>query len=992
MFLNSLYHCTAKSTIIRLIHHQSKLYDNLDPNSKKNVKLYEYCDIFMFVSRMVTVMSNCMNTVIFLCLYPGSKLYDNLDPNSKKNVKLYEYCEIFMFVSRMVTVMSNCMNTVIFLCLYPGWSQWCQTVWILWYSYVCIQDGLSVMSNCMNIVIFLCLYPGWSLSDFKLYEYRDILMFVSRMVPLWCQTVWILWYSYVCIQDGLSVMSNCMNIVVFLCLYPGWSQWCQTVWILWYSYVCIQDGLSVMSNCMNTVIFLCLCPGWSLWCQTVWILWYSYVCVQDGLSVMSNCMNTVIFLCLYPGWSQWCQTVWILWYSYVFIQDGLSVMSNCMNIVIFLCLYPGWSLSDFKLYEYRDILMFVSRMVSLWCQTVWILWYSYVCIQDGLSVMSNCMNIVIFLCLYPRWSLCDVKLHEYCDILMFASWMVSQWCQTVWILWYSYVCIQDGLSVMSNCMNIVVSYVCIQDGLSVMSNCMNIVIFLCLCPGWSNIDVKLYEYCDILKFVSRMVSLWCQTVWILWYSYVCVQDGITLMSNCMNIVIFLSMCPGWSLCDVKNIVIFLSLCPGWSLCDVKLYEYCDILMFVSRMVSQWCQTVWILWYSYVCIQDGLSVMTNCINIVIFLCLYPGCLSVMSNCMNIVIFLYLYPGWSLSNVKLYEYCDIIMFVSRIVSQWCQTVWILWYSYVCIQDGLSVMSNWMNIVIFLCLCPRWSLCDVKLYEYCDILMFVSRMVSQWCQTVWILWHSYVCAQDGPPVMSNCMNIVVFLCLCPWWSPSDVNCMNIVIFLCLFPGWSPSDVKLYENCDNLMFVSWMVSLWCQTVWILWYSYVCMKDGLSVISNCMNIVIFLCLYLGWSLSDFKLYEYCDILKFVSRMVAQWCQTVWILWYSYVCIQDGLSVMSNCMNIVIFLCLYPRWSLCDVKLYEYCDILMFVYRMVPQWCQTVWILWYSYVCVQDGLSVMSNCMNIVIFLSLCPGWSLSGVKLYEYCDILMFVSRMVSL
>ena len=94
------------------------------------------------------------------------------------------------------------------------------------------------------------------------------------------------------------------------------------------------------------------------------------------------------------------------------------------------------------------------------------------------------------------------------------------------------------------------------------------------------------------------------------------------------------------------------------------------------------------------------------------------------------------------------------------------------------------------------------------------------------------------------------------------------------------------------------------------------------------MNIVIFLRLYPGWSVSDVKLYEYCDILMFVSRMV---------------------SVMSNCMNIVIFLCLHPGWSLCDVKLYEYCDIL---------------------ICIKDGLSVMSNCMNI---------------------DILMFVSRMVS-
>ena len=270
--------------------------------------------------------------------------------------------------------MSNCMNIVIFLCLWPG--------------------GLSVMSNCMNTVIFLCLCSGWSLIDVKMYEYCDILMFVSRMVSLWCQTVWILWYSYVCVQDGLTVLSNCMNIVIFLCLCVGWSQLCQTVWILWYSYVCVQDGLSVMSNWMNIVIFLCLCVGWSQLCQTVWILWYSYVCVQDGL----------------------------------------SVMSNCMNFVIFLCLCPGWSLCDVKLYDYCDILMFVSRMVSQWCQTVWILWYSYVCIQDGLSVMSNCMNIVVFLCLYPGWSPSDVKLYEHCDILMFVSRMVSQWCQTVWIL------------------------------------------------------------------------------------------------------------------------------------------------------------------------------------------------------------------------------------------------------------------------------------------------------------------------------------------------------------------------------------------------------------------------------------------------------------------------------------------------------------------------------------------------------------------------------
>ena len=816
-------------------------------------------------------------------------------------------------------------------------------------------------------------------------------MFVSRMFSQWHQTVWILWYSYVCIQDGLSLMSNCMNIVIF--------------------YVCIQHGLTVMSNFMNIVIFLCLYPAWSLsdiklyeychilmfvsrmvwqWCLTVWILWYSYVCIQDGISVMSNCMNIVIFLCLCRGWSLcdvklyeycdilmfgprmvslWCQTVWILWYSYVCIQDGLPVMSNCMNIVIFLCLHPGWSLNDIKLYEYCDILMFVSRMVSQWCQNVWILWYSYVCVQDGLSVMSNCMNTVIFLCLCPGWPHCIVKLYEYCDILcLCVGW--SQLCQTVWILWYSYVCVQDGLSVMSNWMNIVIflclcvgwsqlcqtvwilwySCVCVHDGLSVMSNCMNIVIFLCLCPGWSLSDVKLYEFCDILMFVSRMVSLWCQTVWLLWYSYVSVQDDLPVMSNCMNIVIYLCMY------------------PGWSLCDVKLYEYCDILMFVSTMVSLWCQTVWILWYSYVCVQDGLIVISNCMNIVIFLCLCPGGLSVMSNCMNIVIFLCLCPGWSLSDVKLYEFCDILMFVSRMVSQWCQIVWILWYSYVCVQDGLSVMSNCMNIVIFLCLCPGWSNSDVKLYEYCDILMYVSRMVSLWCQTVWILWYFYVCIQDGLPVMSNFMNIVIFLCLCS--------------------GWSPSDVKLYEYCDILMFVPTMVSQWCQIVWILWYSYVCVQDGFSVMSNCMNIVIFLCLCPGWS---------------------QWCQTVWILWYSYVCVQDGLSVMSNSMNIVIFL-FVPRWSLSDVKLYEYCDILMFVSTMVSLWCQTVWILWYSYVCVQLGLSVMSNCMNIVIFLCLCQGWShwcqtvwilwysyvcvqdgLSGVKLYEYCDILMFVSRMVS-
>ena len=173
------------------------------------------------------------------------------------------------------------------------------------------------------------------------------------------------------------------------------------------------------------------------------------------------------------------------------------------------------------------------------------------------------------------------------------------------------------------------------------------------------------------------------------------------------------------------------MCPGWSLSDVKLYEYCHILMVVSRMVSQWCQTVWILWYSYVCIQDGLSVMSNCMNIVIFLCLYRG--------------------WYLSDVKLYEYCDILMFVSRMVSQWCQTVRILWYSYVCVQDGLPLMSNCMNIVIFL---------------------FVSRMVYLWCQTVWILWYSCVCVQDGLCVMSNCMNIVIFFCLSPGWSHCDVK----------------------------------------------------------------------------------------------------------------------------------------------------------------------------------------------------------------------------
>ena len=432
--------------------------------------------------------------------------------------------------------------------------------------------------------------------------------------------------------------------------------------------------------------------------------------------------------------------------------------------------------------------MFVSRMVSLWCQSVWILWYSYFSVQDGLPVMSNCMNIVIFLCLYPGWPRSDVKLYEYCDILMFVSRIVSLWCHTVWILWDSYVCL-------------------------------------------------------------RMVSLWCQSVWILWYSFVCVQDGLSVMSNCMNIMIFLCLCPGWS--------------PS----DVKLFEYCNILMFVSRMVSLWCQTVWILWYSYVCGQGGLLVMSNCMNIVIFLCLCPG--------------------WSLSDVKLYEYCDILMFVSRMVSQWCQTVWILWYSYVCVQHGVSVMSNCMNVVIFLCLCPGWSLSDVKLYEYCHILMFVSRMVSHWCQTVWILWYS---------------------CLCPGW------------YLC--------DVKLYEYCDILVFVSRVVSVLCQTVWILWYSFVCLQDGLTVMSNCKITVIFLCLYPGWSLSDVKLYEYCDILMFVSSMVSYWCQTVWILWYSYVCLQDGFSVMSNCLNIVIFLCLCPGWSLCDVKLYEYYDILMFVGRV----------------------------------------------------------------
>ena len=351
-------------------------------------------------------------------------------------------------------------------------------------------------------------------------------MFVSRMVSQWCQNVWILWYSYVCVQDGLSVMSNCMNIVIFFKFVTRMvSQWCQTVWIFWYSYFCIQDGLSDVKLYEYCDILMLVSRMVSQWCQTVWILWYSYVCVQDGLPVLSNCTNIVILLCLYPGWSQWCQTVWILWYSYVCVQDGLPVMSNCMNIVIFLCLYPGWSLGDVKLYEYCDILMFVSRMVSQFCQTVWILWYYYVCIQDGLS---------------------DVKLYEYCDILMFVSRMVSQWCQTVWILWYSYVFIQDGLPV--------------------MSNCMNIVIFLCLYPGWSLSDVKLYEYCDILMFVSTMVSQWCQTVWILWYSFVCIQDGLPVMSNCMNIVIFLC------------------LYPGWSLCDVKLYEYCNILMFVSRMV------------------------------------------------------------------------------------------------------------------------------------------------------------------------------------------------------------------------------------------------------------------------------------------------------------------------------------------------------------------------------------------------------------------------
>ena len=484
-------------------------------------------------------------------------------------------------------------------------------------------------------------------------------MFVFRMVSQWCQTVWILWYSYVCVQYGFPVMSNCMNIVIFLCLYPGWSLWCQTVWILWYSYVCIQDGLCDVKLYEYCDILMFVSRMVSQWCQTVWILWHSYVCVQDGLPVMSNCMNIVIFLCLYPGWSLWCQTVWILWYSYVCIQDGLC---------------------DVKLYEYCDILMFVSRMVSQWCRTVWIMWYSYVCIQNGLSVMSKCMNIVIFLFLCSGWSPSDVKLYEYCDILMFVSRMVSQWCQTVWILWYSYVCIQDGFSVMSN-----------------------ILVFLCLCPRWSQ---------------------WCQTVWILWYSYVCIQDGLAVMSNCMNIVIFLCLYWGLSLCDAKlyeycEILMFVS---GWSLCDVKVYEYCDILLFVSRMVSLWCQTVWILWYSYVCVQDGLPVMSNCLNIVIFLCLCPG--------------------WSLCDVKLYEYYDILMFVGRVVSQWCQTVWILWYSYVCIQDGLPVMSNCMNIVIFLCLYPGWSPSDVKLYEYCDILMFVSRMVSLWCQTLRILWYSYVC----------------------------------------------------------------------------------------------------------------------------------------------------------------------------------------------------------------------------------------------------------
>ena len=307
----------------------------------------------------------------------------------------------------------------------------------------------------------------------------------------------------------------------------------------------------------------------------------------------------------------------------------------------------------------------------------------------------------------------------------------------------------------------------------------------------------------------------------------------------------------------------------------------------------------------------------------------------------------------------------MFVSRMVSLWCQSVWILWYSYFCVQDGLPVMSNCMNIVIFLCLYPGWPSSDVKLYEYCDILMFVSRIVSLWCQTVWILWDSYVCLRM---VSLWCQSVWIlwysFVCVQDGLSVMS-NCMNIMIFLCLCPGWSPSDVKLFEYCDILMFVSRMVSLWCQTVWILWYSYVCGQGGLLVMSNCMNIVIFLCLCPGWSLSDVKLYEYCDILMFVSSMVSQWCQTVWMLWYSYVCVQDGLSVMSNCMNIVIFLCLYPGWSPIDVKLYEYCDIL---------------------VCVQDGISVMSNCMNIVIFLCLCPGWSLCYVKLYEYCDILMFV------
>ena len=209
----------------------------------------------------------------------------------------------------------------------------------------------------------------------------------------------------------------------------------------------------------------------------------------------------------------------------------------------------------------------------------------------------------------------------------------------------------------------------------------------------------------------------------------------------------------------------------------------------------------------------------------------------------------------------------------VSLWCQTVWILWYFYVCIQDGLPVMSNCMNIVIFLCLYPGWSPSDVKLYEYCDILMFVFIMVSQWCQTVWILWYSYVYIQDGLPVMSNCMNIVIFLCLCSGWSHSDFKLYEYCDILMFVPRWSLSDVKLYEYCDILMFVSRMVSQWCQTVWILWYFYVCVQDGLT---------------------DVKLYEYCGILMFVSRMV---------------------SVVSNCMNIVIFLCLYPGWSPSDIKL-----------------------------------------------------------------------------